>query len=142
MSFNSEFEKLGNMFLAAVRHQAGITKVESDGELIELPQFNDDMSDIDNPISIDLITRAMTVIRPKAPGTVAALEVQFRKIIAQAEAGQGIDDAAVQGYINSGSNALSSVFNGVAAMMSAKNTSTTNTNTTNVSSVSDISSSR
>lgn len=139
MSFNSEFEKLGNMFLAAIRHQAGVTSVTSDGEIIVLPQFNEDMSDIVNPLSIDYVTRAMTVVRASAPETVRQLEHHFRQLIAQAEAGLGIDDAAIQGYIESGSQALSTVFSGLTAMMSAKNTSTTNTNTTTT--VSDVSSS-
>lgn len=131
ITFDSEFEKLGNLFLAAVRAQSGITSVTGPDGQIALPVFSADMTDLENPLSIDEGMVALQQVRQLAPETVRTLETQFRQLINEAEAGQGIDHGEIQGYVTTGSALLSSVFTGVTALVNANNTSTTNTNSTN-----------
>ncbi|MDR0966271.1 MAG: hypothetical protein LBM75_07210 [Myxococcales bacterium] len=134
ITFDSEFEKLGNMFLAAVRAQSGVVSVEGPEGRIELPKFNSEQTDLEGTLSIDDGMVALQKVRQVAPETVRTLEPQFRQLIEQAEAGQGIESSDIQGYITSGSALLGTVFSGVTALVNAKNTTTTNANTTNVGS--------
>lgn len=128
---DSDFELLGNMFLALVRERSGIESVVVNGDTIELPQVAG--NDIAHPLPVDQVTIALQEVESKAPHTVESCKALVGGIVNDVAAAQGADDAAVANYIQTGSTAIQNVFQGVSAIISAKNTKTTNTVNTNSS---------
>lgn len=131
---DSDFELLGNMFLALVRDRSGIESVVVNGETIDLPLVAND--DIQNPLSVDKVTIALQEVETKAPHTVAACKTLVGGIVDDVAAARGADDNDVAGYIKTGSEAIQNVFSGISAIISAKNTQTTVNTASNVSSTS------
>lgn len=126
---DSDFELLGNMFLALVRDRSGIEIVVVNGETIELPMVAN--GDVQNPLSVDKVTIALQEVESKAPHTVAACKTLVGGIVDDVAAAKGADDNAVSSYIQTGSEAIQNVFNGISAIISAKNTKTTVNTTSN-----------
>lgn len=132
--FDSDFELLGNMFLALVRDRSGIESVVVNGETIELPRIIGE--DISQPLPVDQVTIALQEVESQAPHTVAACKTLVGSLVDEASTALGADDNTAAGYITAGSTALQNVFTGISAIISAKNTTTTNatSTTSNVSS--------
>lgn len=127
---DSDFELLGNMFLALVRDRSGIESIVSNDNPIELPMVSG--NDIANPLTVDQVTIALQEVEAKAPHTVAACKTLVGGIVDEVAAAQGADDSVVANYIQTGSTAIQNVFQGISAVISAKNTKTTVNTSSNV----------
>ena len=126
----SDFGYKLNLLLAMVRQNVGIAGVTIGGELFDLPLLAGD--NLTGSLGVDDALQCFERLCRVCPAECKLAAAQIDAAGIQAfgvDSGSSGNDAA--GIIQASGSAVGSLFSGLAAFFTAKNTTTTNSNTTN-----------
>lgn len=124
----SDFGYKLNLLLAMVRQNVGIAGVTIGGELFDLPLLAED--NLTGSLGVDDALECLERLCRVCPAECKLAAAQIDAAGAQAF-GVDSESSNAADIINASGSAVGSLFTGLAAFFTAKNTTTTNTNATN-----------
>lgn len=125
----SDFGYKLNLLLAMVRQNVGIAGVTIGGELFDLPLLAED--NLTGSLGVDDALECFERLCRVCPAECKLAAAQIDAAGVQAFGVDSESSNAAADIINASGSAVGSLFTGLAAFFTAKNTTTTNTNATN-----------